>query len=75
MNYKDACNKARAESLKDGCTKYVKCQIIPSMADPAGPLHDHGDYPTINREAFFTTDWYSGAVVARYDNGKWMGVR
>ena len=82
MNYKDACAKAKLESGppcipqgRDDCTKYVECQIIPSKADPDGPLWSPTDLPSINREGYFTTDWYSGAVVACYHGGKWRDIR
>lgn len=81
MNYKAACDKARQESLptmadpKGCCTKYVECSIIPSKANPAGALWDHGDVPVINQNGYFTTDWYSGACVACYHDGKWRDLR
>lgn len=81
MNYKDACDKAKAESRgtiadpKDCCTKYVECQLIPGL-DPTIQQAPHlNAKPSINQESFFTTDWYSGACVACYHDGKWRDLR
>lgn len=81
MDYKTACELAKRQSLptaadpKGCCTKYVECQIIPGQ-DPLAEIGWHiNAKPSVNQQAYFTTDWYSGACVACYHDGKWRDLR
>lgn len=81
MNYHDACVKAKAESKgtasdpKGCCTKYVECMVIPGQ-DPLADIGGHiNAKPSVNQNGYFTTDWYSGACVACYHDGRWRDLR
>lgn len=83
MNYQDACELAKRQSRgtvadpKGCCTKYVECQLVSGLdpTNPKGKGVQLNPKPSVNHEAYFTTDWYSGACVACYHDGKWRDLR
>lgn len=82
MNYVSACqvaqvqSKGTAEDPKGCCTKYVEATLKPGPHDPLVPsTASLPSLPGIDPQGFFVTDWYSGACVACYDDGKWRDLR
>jgi hypothetical protein len=82
VNYVAACQLAKQQSLptsgdpKGCCTKYVEATLLPSLHDPlVVALTTMVSLPGLDPTGYTTTDWYSGACVACYHDGRWRDLR